>query len=212
MEVSASFSVSITASVTASGRGPAPRLLPCNRIPSRPSNGRRAFHQPSRSSEREPVLHRKRGEAVVAMQDRTERAHRFRGAHRDGAPGASRPARASSTWGAGCGQTLLQPRRAGRPVRARAGCRTAAHARRARGSASRDRPRSRSRWQMRKRTRRTGSRRRPVFALRRLMFFDDLPAAFRNLRAAARSGGRLSFVCWQGTWRRTPGRPARWRP
>ena len=30
-----------------------------------------------------------------------------------------------------------------------------------------------------------------------VMFFDDPRAAFRNLRAAARSGGRLSFVCWQ---------------
>jgi len=30
-----------------------------------------------------------------------------------------------------------------------------------------------------------------------VMFFDDFRAAFRNLRAAARSGGRLSFVCWQ---------------
>src|SRR3954471_10408981 len=30
-----------------------------------------------------------------------------------------------------------------------------------------------------------------------VMFFDDPPAAFRNLRAAARSGARLSFVCWQ---------------
>ncbi len=30
-----------------------------------------------------------------------------------------------------------------------------------------------------------------------VMFFDDSRAAFRNLRAAARAGGRLSFVCWQ---------------
>jgi ubiquinone/menaquinone biosynthesis C-methylase UbiE len=30
-----------------------------------------------------------------------------------------------------------------------------------------------------------------------VMFFDDSRAAFRNLRAAARPGGRLSFVCWQ---------------
>jgi ubiquinone/menaquinone biosynthesis C-methylase UbiE len=30
-----------------------------------------------------------------------------------------------------------------------------------------------------------------------VMFFDDPRAAFRNLRAAARSGGGLSFVCWQ---------------
>jgi SAM-dependent methyltransferase len=30
-----------------------------------------------------------------------------------------------------------------------------------------------------------------------VMFFDDPRAAFRNVRAAARPGGRLSFVCWQ---------------
>src|SRR5262245_16020298 len=30
-----------------------------------------------------------------------------------------------------------------------------------------------------------------------VMFFDDARAAFRNLHAAARSNGRLSFVCWQ---------------
>jgi SAM-dependent methyltransferase len=30
-----------------------------------------------------------------------------------------------------------------------------------------------------------------------VMFFDDPRAAFGNLRAAARSGARLSFVCWQ---------------
>jgi SAM-dependent methyltransferase len=30
-----------------------------------------------------------------------------------------------------------------------------------------------------------------------VMFFDDSRSAFRNLRAAARPGGRLSFVCWQ---------------
>jgi SAM-dependent methyltransferase len=30
-----------------------------------------------------------------------------------------------------------------------------------------------------------------------VMFFDDPRAAFRNLRTAARSGGPLSFVCWQ---------------
>ncbi len=30
-----------------------------------------------------------------------------------------------------------------------------------------------------------------------VMFFDDPRAAFCNLRAAARSGARLSFVCWQ---------------
>jgi SAM-dependent methyltransferase len=30
-----------------------------------------------------------------------------------------------------------------------------------------------------------------------VMFFEDARAAFRNLRGAARPGGRLSFVCWQ---------------
>ena len=30
-----------------------------------------------------------------------------------------------------------------------------------------------------------------------VMFFDDPRAAFRNLRTAAKPGGRLSFVCWQ---------------
>ena len=30
-----------------------------------------------------------------------------------------------------------------------------------------------------------------------VMFFDDARTAFRNLRAAARSGAGLSFVCWQ---------------
>lgn len=30
-----------------------------------------------------------------------------------------------------------------------------------------------------------------------VMFFDDPVAAFVNLRSAARSGGRLCFVCWQ---------------
>jgi SAM-dependent methyltransferase len=30
-----------------------------------------------------------------------------------------------------------------------------------------------------------------------VMFFDDPRTAFRNMRAAARAGGRLSFVCWQ---------------
>jgi SAM-dependent methyltransferase len=30
-----------------------------------------------------------------------------------------------------------------------------------------------------------------------VMFFDDSRAAFRNLRAAARPNGRLSYVCWQ---------------
>jgi ubiquinone/menaquinone biosynthesis C-methylase UbiE len=36
-----------------------------------------------------------------------------------------------------------------------------------------------------------------VFSRFGVMFFDDARAAFRNLHAAARSGGRLSFVCWQ---------------
>jgi len=36
-----------------------------------------------------------------------------------------------------------------------------------------------------------------VFSRFGVMFFDDHRAAFRNLRAAARPGGRLSFVCWQ---------------
>jgi ubiquinone/menaquinone biosynthesis C-methylase UbiE len=36
-----------------------------------------------------------------------------------------------------------------------------------------------------------------VFSRFGVMFFDDAAAAFRNLRAAVRSGGRLGFVCWQ---------------
>jgi len=36
-----------------------------------------------------------------------------------------------------------------------------------------------------------------VFSRFGVMFFEDPRAAFRNLRAATRSGGRLSFVCWQ---------------
>jgi SAM-dependent methyltransferase len=36
-----------------------------------------------------------------------------------------------------------------------------------------------------------------VFSRFGVMFFDDARAAFRNLRAAARPGGRLGFVCWQ---------------
>ncbi len=31
-----------------------------------------------------------------------------------------------------------------------------------------------------------------------VMFFDDPVAAFANIRAAIRPGGRLAFVCWQG--------------
>jgi SAM-dependent methyltransferase len=30
-----------------------------------------------------------------------------------------------------------------------------------------------------------------------VMFFDDPPAAFANLRKALRRGGRLAFVCWR---------------
>jgi SAM-dependent methyltransferase len=41
-----------------------------------------------------------------------------------------------------------------------------------------------------------------------IMFFDDPVAAFRNLHAAARPGGRLAFVCWQlagaNEWLRVP--------
>jgi len=41
-----------------------------------------------------------------------------------------------------------------------------------------------------------------------IMFFDDPVAAFRNLNAAARPGGRLAFVCWQpasaNEWLRVP--------
>lgn len=35
-----------------------------------------------------------------------------------------------------------------------------------------------------------------VFSRFGIMFFDDPDAAFANLRAALRPGGRLSFVCW----------------
>jgi len=42
-----------------------------------------------------------------------------------------------------------------------------------------------------------------------LMFFDDPPAAFTNLRAAAGAAGRLATVCWQGLerndWMGVPG-------
>jgi hypothetical protein len=31
-----------------------------------------------------------------------------------------------------------------------------------------------------------------------VMFFDDPVAAFTNVRAATRSGGRLAFMCWRG--------------
>jgi len=36
-----------------------------------------------------------------------------------------------------------------------------------------------------------------VFSRFGVMFFEDPAAAFRSLRAALRSGGRLGFVCWQ---------------
>ena len=36
-----------------------------------------------------------------------------------------------------------------------------------------------------------------VFSRFGVMFFADPPAAFANLRAALRSGGRVTFVCWQ---------------
>lgn len=36
-----------------------------------------------------------------------------------------------------------------------------------------------------------------------VMFFDDPPAAFANVGAALRPGGRLAFVCWQSA-RRNP--------
>jgi len=45
-----------------------------------------------------------------------------------------------------------------------------------------------------------------------VMFFDDPPAAWRNLRAATRDGGRLAFVCWQApelnAWVSVPGAAA----
>ena len=41
-----------------------------------------------------------------------------------------------------------------------------------------------------------------------VMFFDDPTAAFRNIGAALRPGGRLSFVCWrpmlENAWMATP--------
>lgn len=41
-----------------------------------------------------------------------------------------------------------------------------------------------------------------------VMFFEEPPAAFTNLRRALRSGGRLTFLCWQGLdrnhWMRVP--------
>ncbi|MFV2039343.1 MAG: hypothetical protein ACC660_03790, partial [Acidimicrobiales bacterium] len=42
-----------------------------------------------------------------------------------------------------------------------------------------------------------------------VMFFDDPVAAFTNMRAALRPGGRLAFSCWQGIeandWMLVPG-------
>jgi SAM-dependent methyltransferase len=42
-----------------------------------------------------------------------------------------------------------------------------------------------------------------------VMFFDDPVAAFSNMRAATRSGGRLTFVCWRpmadNAWLLVPG-------
>lgn len=37
-----------------------------------------------------------------------------------------------------------------------------------------------------------------VFSRFGVMFFDDPVAAFQNLRAATRPGGRLAMLCWQG--------------
>jgi SAM-dependent methyltransferase len=51
-----------------------------------------------------------------------------------------------------------------------------------------------------------------VFSRFGVMFFDDPPAAFANLRTALRSGGRLVFVCWrsldQNPWMLVPLRAA----
>ena len=47
-----------------------------------------------------------------------------------------------------------------------------------------------------------------VFSRFGVMFFGDPPAAFRNIRAALRPGGRLGFVCWRpwldNPWMRGP--------
>jgi SAM-dependent methyltransferase len=37
-----------------------------------------------------------------------------------------------------------------------------------------------------------------VFSRFGVMFFDDPPAAFANIRKALKPGGRLAFVCWRG--------------
>jgi SAM-dependent methyltransferase len=39
-----------------------------------------------------------------------------------------------------------------------------------------------------------------VFSRFGVMFFADPAAAFVNLRAQTKSGGRLAFVCWQPSW------------
>ncbi len=41
-----------------------------------------------------------------------------------------------------------------------------------------------------------------------VMFFDDPTAAFQNLRAALKPGGRLGFVCWQAVERNPWGQEA----
>lgn len=47
-----------------------------------------------------------------------------------------------------------------------------------------------------------------VFSRFGVMFFEDPPAAFRNLRTALRADGRLCFLCWQALekndWARIP--------
>lgn len=51
-----------------------------------------------------------------------------------------------------------------------------------------------------------------IFSRFGIMFFDDPPAAFSNLRTALRSDGRLCFLCWQSLekneWVRVPLRAA----
>jgi SAM-dependent methyltransferase len=88
--------------------------------------------------------------------------------------------------------------RARRTVRARARRRhLAADARAARGSAPPDSPSSRSRWEIAQTYGFAPGAFDALYSRFGVMFFDDPGAAFRNLRAAARSSGRLSFVCWQ---------------
>jgi SAM-dependent methyltransferase len=47
-----------------------------------------------------------------------------------------------------------------------------------------------------------------IFSRFGVMFFDDPAAAFRNLRTALRTTGRLCFICWQelakNDWARVP--------